>query len=50
MIVPVGGAGKAIMAFQQADGKVAWGKNDFGNVYSSPVLDQRRGTGAARGR
>ena len=26
------------MAFQQADGKVAWGKNDFGNVYSSPVL------------
>jgi outer membrane protein assembly factor BamB len=38
VIVPVGGAGKAIMAFNQADGKVAWGKNDFGNVYSSPVL------------
>jgi outer membrane protein assembly factor BamB len=38
VIVPVGGRGKSIMAFQQADGKVAWAKNDFGNVYSSPVL------------
>ncbi len=38
VIVPVGGPGKAVMAFQQADGKVAWAKNDFGNVYSSPVL------------
>lgn len=37
VIVPVGGAGKALMAFQQADGKVAWSKNDFGNVYSSPI-------------
>ncbi len=26
------------MAFQQADGKVAWAKHDFGNVYSSPIL------------
>ena len=38
IVVPVGGRGKAVMAFQQADGKVAWGKNDFGNVYSSPLL------------
>ncbi len=38
VIVPVGGRGKSVMAFQQADGKVAWGKNDFGNVYSSPIL------------
>src|ERR1700752_3801691 len=38
VIVPVGGRGKSIMGFQQADGKVAWGKLDFGNVYSSPVL------------
>ena len=38
VIVPVGGRGKAVMAFQQADGKVAWAKNDFGNVYSSPLL------------
>lgn len=38
VIVPVGGSGRAVMAFQQADGKVAWSKNDFGNVYSSPLL------------
>jgi len=38
VIVPVGGPGKSIMAFKQADGSVAWGKLDFGNVYSSPVL------------
>jgi outer membrane protein assembly factor BamB len=37
VIVPVGGAGKSLMAFRQADGSVAWGKNDFGNVYSSPI-------------
>ena len=38
IVVPVGGRGKSVMAFQQADGKVAWSKNDFGNVYSSPIL------------
>jgi len=38
VIVPVGGPGRAVMAFQQADGKVAWARNDFGNVYSSPLL------------
>jgi outer membrane protein assembly factor BamB len=38
VIVPVGGRGKAVMAFQLSDGKVAWARNDFGNVYSSPVL------------
>ena len=38
IVVPVGGRGKSVMAFQQADGKVAWSKNDFGNVYSSPLL------------
>ena len=38
VIVPVGGPGKSVMAFQQADGKVAWARHDFGNVYSSPVL------------
>jgi outer membrane protein assembly factor BamB len=37
VIVPVGGRGKSIMAFNQADGKVAWGRHDFGNVYSSPL-------------
>ena len=38
VIVPVGGRGRAVMALQQADGKVAWARNDFGNVYSSPLL------------
>lgn len=38
VIVPVGGHGKAVMAFRQADGSVAWAKNDFGNAYSSPLL------------
>ena len=38
VIVPVGGPGKAVMAFRQADGKVAWSRLDLGNVYSSPVL------------
>jgi outer membrane protein assembly factor BamB len=26
------------MAFQQADGRAAWARHDFGNVYSSPIL------------
>lgn len=38
VIVPVGGRGKALIAFRQADGTVAWARNDFGNVYSSPLL------------
>ena len=38
IIVPVGGRGKALMAFEQPDGKVVWSKNDFGNAYSSPLL------------
>jgi outer membrane protein assembly factor BamB len=38
VIVPVGGRGKAMMAFKQSDGSVAWNKLDFGNVYSSPVI------------
>jgi outer membrane protein assembly factor BamB len=38
VIVPVGGPGKALMAFRQTDGSVAWAKHDFGNVYSSPIL------------
>jgi outer membrane protein assembly factor BamB len=38
VIVPVGGRGKSLMAFHQADGRTAWAKLDFGNVYSSPVL------------
>jgi len=38
VIVPVGGRGRALMAFNQADGKVAWSRNDWGNVYSTPAL------------
>ena len=37
VIVPVGGRGKALMAFQQSDGSSP-GEGDFGNVYSSPIL------------
>jgi outer membrane protein assembly factor BamB len=40
VIVPVGGRGKSLMAFNQADGKVVWARQDFGNVYSSPILIQ----------
>ena len=38
VVVPVGGRGKAVMAFQQADGNVAWANGNLGNVYSSPIL------------
>jgi outer membrane protein assembly factor BamB len=38
VIVPVGGPGRGLMAFRQADGGVAWSKTDPGNVYSSPLL------------
>lgn len=38
VIVPVGGRSKALMAFRQSDGSVAWSANNFGNVYSSPIL------------
>ncbi|HMF62189.1 MAG TPA: PQQ-binding-like beta-propeller repeat protein, partial [Vicinamibacterales bacterium] len=38
VIVPVGGRGKAVMAFDQATGTVAWQKNDYANTYSSPIL------------
>jgi outer membrane protein assembly factor BamB len=38
VIVPVGGKGKATMAFNQADGKVVWAKGSIPNAYSSPVL------------
>jgi outer membrane protein assembly factor BamB len=38
VIVPVGGKGKATMAFRQADGKVAWARGSIPNAYSSPLL------------
>jgi outer membrane protein assembly factor BamB len=38
LIVPVGGAGRALMRFRQADGSVLWSKGDFDNAYASPIL------------
>ena len=38
VIVPVGGPDKALMAFRQADGQIAWARNSFANTYSSPLL------------
>lgn len=38
VIVPVGGAGRALMAFRQSDGSTVWSKGDPENAYSSPIL------------
>jgi len=38
IIVPVGGAGRALMAFRQSDGSPVWSKGDAENAYSSPIL------------
>jgi len=38
VIVPVGGPGRALMAFQQSDASVAWSRGDLPNAYSSPLL------------
>jgi outer membrane protein assembly factor BamB len=38
VIMKVGGAGHALMAFNQKDGKVVWQKQDFANSPSSPVI------------
>jgi outer membrane protein assembly factor BamB len=38
VIVPVGGAGRALMAFRQKDGSVVWSGGDFDNSQSSPIL------------
>jgi outer membrane protein assembly factor BamB len=38
VILTVGGAGQAVVAFKQKDGAVAWKKQDFANAPSSPVI------------
>jgi outer membrane protein assembly factor BamB len=38
VIVPVGGAGRALMAFRQKDGSRVWSKGDFDNAHASPIL------------
>ena len=38
VIMQLGGAGNALMAFRQKDGAVAWKRHDFRNSPSSPLL------------
>ncbi|MBI5763960.1 MAG: PQQ-binding-like beta-propeller repeat protein [Planctomycetes bacterium] len=38
VIVPVGGKGHALMAFDQKTGDVVWAKHDFDNSYSTPKI------------
>ncbi len=38
LILPVGGKGKATMAFKQSDGSVAWAKGNVPNAYVSPLM------------
>ena len=38
IILTIGGAGHAVIALDPADGRLLWGKNDFGNSPSSPTL------------
>jgi len=38
VVVPVGGEGRALVAFRQQDGQVAWRAGDFENALSSPFL------------
>jgi outer membrane protein assembly factor BamB len=43
VIVPVGGPGRALMAFRQSDGSVLWSRGDPENAYSSPILIRAAG-------
>jgi outer membrane protein assembly factor BamB len=43
VIVPVGGVGRALMAFRQSDGSVLWSRGDLENSYSSPILIRAAG-------
>src|SRR5262245_16246501 len=38
LIVPAGGKGRAVVAFNQADGQIVWASGADENAYSSPVL------------
>ncbi len=38
VIVPVGGDGHGVMAFDRNSGAVLWSKHDFRNAYSSPMM------------
>ena len=43
VIVPVGGGGRALVAFRQDDGGVAWRSGDFESAPSSPLLIELAG-------
>jgi len=43
LIVPVGGPGVGVIAFDAASGAVQWKKHDFVNTYSSPIAIQLDG-------
>jgi len=38
LVMSIGGSGKSLIAFNQADGKVVWAKHSFPNSHSSPLL------------
>jgi outer membrane protein assembly factor BamB len=38
VIVPVGGRGQAVVAFDQADGSVVWRGGNFDNAQASPII------------
>ena len=38
IILPIGGEGQAVIAFNQSDGSVAWKSQDFGPTHSSPFV------------
>jgi outer membrane protein assembly factor BamB len=38
ILLPVGGEGRAVVAFRQSDGAVVWKRQDFDNAMSSPLL------------
>ena len=38
VILPVGGPGRAVVAFHQQDGKILWQKQDFAISHVSPIL------------
>ncbi len=38
IILPIGGEGKAVIAFRQSDGSVAWKNQDFGPTHASPFI------------
>ena len=43
IILPVGGEGQCLVAFNQADGAIVWKKHDFDITHSSPILIKNAG-------